>query len=143
MATQSFRRAMQCFYYRMSTNCRFYGLQQRDFTHVRVVGTIYNRLDGRQVNFSTSSIKATRSGDSRIQKFRKVINSFVSGSKQLGNDVKLMFEIQKKLKNNAFNWDSLKTEEIIHLHQVMFQLFYSHRALVYDRNCFYKTILVI
>lgn len=29
-----------------------------------------------------------------------------------------MFEIQKKLKNNAYNWDSLKTEEIIHLHQV-------------------------
>jgi len=28
-----------------------------------------------------------------------------------------MFEIQRKLKNNAFNWDSLKTEEIIHLHQ--------------------------
>ena len=141
MATQGFRRrAMRCFYFRMSTNYRFYGLQQRTFTHVRVVGTIYNRLDGHQVNFSTSSIKATRSGDSRIQKFRKVINSFVSGSKQLGNDVKLMFEIQKKLKNNAFNWDSLKTEEIIHLHQVMFQLFYeSHRALV----CFYKTFLVI
>lgn len=46
------------------------------------------------------------------------MNTFVSGSKQLGKDVKLMFEIQKKLKNNAYNWDSLKTEEIIHLHQV-------------------------
>ena len=109
MATQSFRRATQCFCYRMSTNCRFYGLQ-RTSTHIRVVG--------RQANFSTSSSNATRSGDSRIQKFRKVINSFVSGSKQLGKDVKLMFEIQRKLKNNAFNWDSLKTEEIIHLHQV-------------------------
>jgi len=117
MATQSFRRATQCFCYRMSTNCRFYGLQ-RTSTHIRVVGSIYNRLDGRQANFSTSSSNATRSGDSRIQKFRKVINSFVSGSKQLGKDVKLMFEIQRKLKNNAFNWDILKTEEIIHLHQV-------------------------
>lgn len=120
MAMQSFRRATQCFglYYRSSTNCHFYGLQQRTFSHVRVVGTVYNRLDCRQANFSTSSTNATRSGDSRIQKFRKVINSFVSGSKQLGKDVKLMFEIQRKLKNNAFNWDSLKTEEIIHLHQV-------------------------
>lgn len=118
MAMQSFRRPTQCLYYRILTNCHFYGLQQRTFTHVRVVGSISNRLDGRQANFSTSSTNATRSGDSRIQKFRKVINSFVSGSKQLGKDVKLMFEIQRKLKNNAFNWDSLKTEEIIHLHQV-------------------------
>lgn len=118
MATQSFRRATQCFCYRMSRNCRFYGLQQRTSTHIRIIGSICNRLDGRQANFSTSSSNATRSGDSRIQKFRKVINSFVSGSKQLGKDVKVMFEIQRKLKNNAFNWDSLKTEEIIHLHQV-------------------------
>lgn len=134
---QSFRRATRCFnlYYRSSTNCHFYGLHQRTFSHVGVVGTVYNRLDCRQANFSTSSINGTRSGDSRIQKFRKVINSFVSGSKQLGKDVKLMFEIQRKLKNNAFNWDSLKTEEIIHLHQVkkyecsvMFKTFYSHRS---------------
>ena len=118
MAMQSFRRGTQCLHYRILTNCYFYGLQQGTFTHIRVAGSIYNRLDGCQANFSTSSPDATRSGDSRIQKFRKVINSFVSGSKQLGKDVKLMFEIQRKLKNNAYNWDSLKTEEIIHLHQV-------------------------
>ena len=115
---QSFRRATQCFYYRISTNYHLYGLQKRTSRHVSVLGIVYNRLDCCQANFSTSSNNATRSGDTRIQKFRKVINSFVSGSKQLGKDVKLMFEIQRKLKNNAFNWDSLKTEEIIHLHQV-------------------------
>ena len=120
MAIQCFRRATQCLHYRILTNyCYFYGLQQGTFTHIRVAGSIYNRLDGYQAKFSTSSPNGTRSGDSRIQKFRKVINSFVSGSKQLGKDVKLMFEIQRKLKNNAYNWDSLKTEEIIHLHQVI------------------------
>lgn len=114
-----FCRATQCLNYRILTICHYHGLQQRTFTHLTVVGGIYNRLDGpSQRNFATSSSKSTRSSDSRIQKFRKVVNTFVSGSKQLGKDVKLMFEIQKKLKNNAYNWDSLKTEEIIHLHQV-------------------------
>lgn len=120
MATSSFCRATQCLHYAILTNCHFHGrLQPRTFTHIRVVGGIYNRQDGHQINFSTSSSDAARyGGDSRIQKFRKVVNTFWAGSKQLGNDVKLMFEIQRKLKNNAYNWDSLKTEEIIHLHQV-------------------------
>ncbi|KAL9958897.1 hypothetical protein ACROYT_G035970 [Oculina patagonica] len=70
------------------------------------------------MNFSTSSSNATRFGDnSRIQKFRKVVNAFMAGTRQLGHDVKRMFEIQRKLKNNSYDWDSLKTEEIIHLHQ--------------------------
>ena len=42
----------------------------------------------------------------------------MAGSKQLGKDVKVMFQIQKKLRSNNYNWDTLKTEEIIHLHQV-------------------------
>ena len=117
MATSSFCRSL-CLYYRILNNCNYHGLQQRTFVYFRVAGSFYNRTDGSQKNFATSSRNSARSGDSRIQKFRKVINTFVAGSKQLGKDVKLMFEIQRKLKSNAYNWDSLKTEEILHLHQV-------------------------
>ena len=96
--------------------CR--GLQQRTLTYFRVAGSICNRLDDYRItNFSTTCANSAR-GDSRIQKFRKVVDTFVAGSKQLGKDVKLMFEIQKRLKNNNYDWDMLKTEEIIHLHQV-------------------------
>lgn len=97
-------------------HCR--GSQQGTFTYVRVAGSVYNRCNNNQsTNFSTSGVNSTR-GDSRVQKFRKVVDAFVAGSKQLGKDVKLMFEIQRKLKNSNYNWDILKTEEIIHLHQV-------------------------
>lgn len=103
---------------RIFTIYRCRGLQQRTFTYVRVAGSICNRLDNYRItNFSTTCANSAR-GDSRIQKFRKVVDAFVAGSKQLGKDVKLMFEIQKRLKNNNYNWDMLKTEEIIHLHQV-------------------------
>ena len=120
MATSSFCRSLrsQCLYYRILNNSNYHGLQQRTFVYFRVTGCFYNRTDCSQKNFATSSRNSARSGDSRIQKFRKVINTFVAGSKQLGKDVKLMFEIQRKLKSNAYNWDSLKTEEILHLHQV-------------------------
>ncbi|XP_068688275.1 LETM1 domain-containing protein 1-like isoform X2 [Montipora foliosa] len=87
------------------------------FNHVRVAASSLNRLRENQAShFSTTCSNSTR-GDSRIQKLGKVVAAFVGGSKQLGKDVKLMFEIQKKLKNNSYNWDILKTEEIIHLHQ--------------------------
>ena len=117
MAMSGLRISAECSC-RIFTICHCRGLQQKTFTHIRAVGCIYNRLDSYQsTNFSTSSANSTR-GDSRIQKFRKVVDTFVAGSKQLGKDVKLMFEIQKKLKNHDYNWDILKTEEIIHLHQV-------------------------
>lgn len=106
--------------YRVFTTCQRHILpQQVKFICVKQVGSIYHCLDRNQTtNFSTSSANSTR-GDSRVQKFRKVVDTFVAGSKQLGKDVKLMFDIQKKLKNNNYNWDGLKTEEIIHLHQVI------------------------
>jgi len=75
-------------------------------------------LDSYQItNFSTSCANSGRGDSPRIQKFRKTVDTFVAGSKQLGKDVKLMIEIQRKLKSNKYNWDTLKTEEIIHLHQ--------------------------
>ncbi|CAH3190483.1 unnamed protein product [Porites evermanni] len=103
--------------YRVFTTCQRHIPQQVKFICVKQVGSIYRCLDSNQTtNFSTSSANSTR-GDSRVQKFRKVVDTFVAGSKQLGKDVKLMFDIQKKLKNSNYNWDGLKTEEIIHLHQ--------------------------
>lgn len=105
--------------YRVFTTCQRHIPQQVKFICVKQVGSIYHCLDSNQTtNFSTSSANSTR-GDSRVQKFRKVVDTFVAGSKQLGKDVKLMFDIQKKLKNSNYNWDGLKTEEIIHLHQVI------------------------
>lgn len=103
---------------RILTTCRYPSLHNHLFTHVRVAGSSLYALDNIQAsNFSTSGTKSAR-GDSRIQNFRKVINAFMAGSKQLGKDVKVMFQIQKKLRSNNYNWDTLKTEEIIHLHQV-------------------------
>lgn len=103
---------------RVLTNCRYQCLQDHLFTHARVAGSSLRGLDNIQAsNFSTSGTKSAR-GDSRIQNFRKVINAFMAGSKQLGKDVKVMFQIQKKLRSNNYNWDTLKTEEILHLHQV-------------------------
>ena len=118
MATPNVGR-LQCLYSRVS-NCRqYHGRQQGTFVYLRFTGIIYNRNDGFQKNFSTSPRNAARSVDlSRYQKFRKVINTFVAGSKQLGKDVKVMFQIQRKLKSNSYNWEVLKTEEILHLHQV-------------------------
>mgnify|MGYP007058309370 FL=1 len=105
-------------YSRILTTCRCPCLQNHLFTLVRVAGSSWQGLDNIQAsNFSTSGTKSAR-GDSRIQNFRKVINAFMAGSKQLGKDVKVMFQIQKKLRSNNYNWDTLKTEEIIHLHQV-------------------------
>ena len=103
---------------RLFTIYQCQGIQQGTFTYIRVVGSICNRFDNyKATNFSTTCANSAR-GDSRIQKFRKVVDTFVAGSKQLGKDVKLMFEIHKKLKKTSYNWDMLKTEEIIHLHQV-------------------------
>ena len=118
MATSSVYR-LQCLYSRVWNNRHYHGLQQGTFAYLRATGIIHNRTDGFQKNFSTSPSNAARSADlSRYQKFRKVINTFVAGSKQLGKDVKVMFQIQRKLKNNNYNWEILKTEEILHLHQV-------------------------
>ena len=124
MATISgFRSTAQCCYC-ILTICHCRVLHQRTFTYVRAVGSIYSRLDSYQrTKFSTSSANSTR-GDSRVQKFRKVVDTFVAGSKQLGKDVKLMFAIQRKLQNNNYNWEILKTEEIIHLHQVCAHLYF-------------------
>ena len=119
MSTSCFRKTSQC-WFRVFTFCRCSGLQQSTLLHVRVVGSIYNRLDSYQItNFSTTCANSGRGDSPRIQKFRKTVDTFVAGSKQLGRDVKLMIEIQRKLKNNKYNWDTLKTEEIIHLHQVI------------------------
>ena len=105
--------------YRVFTTCQRHILQQVKFICIKQDGSIYHCLNSNQItNISTSSANSTR-GDSRVQKFRKVVDTFVAGSKQLGKDVKLMFDIQKKLKNSNYNWDGLKTEEIIHLHQVI------------------------
>ncbi|XP_074628412.1 LETM1 domain-containing protein 1-like [Acropora palmata] len=102
---------------RILTTCRYPSLQNHLFTLVRVAGSSWRGLDNIQAsNFSISGTKSAR-GDSRIQNFRKVINAFMAGSKQLGKDVKVMFQIQKKLRSNNYNWDTLKTEEIIHIHQ--------------------------
>ena len=118
MATPNVGR-LQCLYSHVSNYRQYHGLQQGTFVYLRFTGIIYNRNDGFQKNFSTSPRNAARSADlSRYQKFRKVINTFVAGSKQLGKDVKVMFQIQRKLKSNSYNWEVLKTEEILHLHQV-------------------------
>nr|XP_058957905.1 LETM1 domain-containing protein 1-like [Pocillopora verrucosa] len=117
MATSNVGR-LQCLYSHVSNYRQYHGLQQGTFVYLRFTGIIYNRNDGFQKNFSTSPRNAARSADlSRYQKFRKVINTFVAGSKQLGKDVKVMFQIQRKLKSNNYNWEVLKTEEILHLHQ--------------------------
>ena len=118
MATPNVGR-LQCLYSHVSNYRQYHGLQQGTFVYLRFTGIIYNRNDGFQKNFSTSPRNAARSADlTRYQKFRKVISTFVAGSKHLGKDVKVMFQIQRKLKSNNYNWEVLKTEEILHLHQV-------------------------
>ena len=57
-------------------------------------------------------------GESRLQKFRQTLKTFFSGSRLLGQDVKRMVQIKKKMKDNNYDWNVLTTEEILHLNQV-------------------------
>ena len=74
------------------------------------------------LNDEPNSHKRSRSretiGESRLQKFRNILKTFISGSRMLGHDVKRMVQIQRKLKENNYDWNVLATEEILLLNQV-------------------------
>lgn len=65
----------------------------------------------------------SESNGGRLHHFRRVMKQFVSGSKELGSDVKRLVTIRKKLRASGKDWDALTVDETLHLHQVSLSYF--------------------
>lgn len=75
-----------------------------------------------KANNSSTSRSARRNGngrsEGRLHHLKKVLNQFVTGSKELGSDVKRLVTIRRKFKASGKDWDALSLDETLHLNQV-------------------------
>lgn len=73
-------------------------------------------------NSSSASKSPRRNGngrsEGRLHHLKKLMKQFVSGSKELGSDVKRLVAIRRKLKASGKDWDALSLDETIHMNQV-------------------------
>lgn len=56
--------------------------------------------------------------EGRLHHIKKLMKRFVSGSKELGSDVKRLVAIRRKLKDSGKDWGALSLDETIHMNQV-------------------------
>ena len=77
-------------------------------------------------------------GETQLQKFRSILKTFTSGSHLLVKDVKRMVQIQRKLKENNYDWNILTTEEIFLLNQVSTFIFTNLNRLNHNHNHFIR-----
>lgn len=80
-----------------------------------------NEVHGSSIARSTRKNGNGKSeANGRLHQFRRVMKQFVSGSKDLGSDVKRLVSIRKKLRASGKDWDALTVDETLHLHQVRY-----------------------
>ncbi|XP_031570044.1 LETM1 domain-containing protein 1-like [Actinia tenebrosa] len=92
------------------------------YTFLRPLGSSWyhiNEVHGSSIARSTRKNGNGKSeGNGSLHQFRRVMKQFVSGSKDLGSDVKRLVAIRKKLRASGKDWNALTVDETLHLHQM-------------------------
>ena len=96
----------------------------RSDTNVFLRSTVHQSYQLSEVHRSFTRKSTRRSGngrgEGRLHHFKKIIKQFVTGSKELGSDVKRLVAIRRKLKASGKDWNALSLDETLQFNQVRF-----------------------
>ncbi|XP_020903781.1 LETM1 domain-containing protein 1 [Exaiptasia diaphana] len=94
----------------------------RSNTNTFLRSSVYLSYQISEVHRSSTSKSVRRNGngrsEGRLHHFKKILKQFMTGSKDLGSDVKRLVAIRKKLKASGKDWGALSLDETLHMNQV-------------------------
>lgn len=84
--------------------------------------SVYCSYQISEMHRSSTSKSVRRNGngrsEGRLHHFKKILKQFMTGSKDLGSDVKRLVAIRRKLKASGKDWGALSLDETLHINQV-------------------------